>query len=37
MFGAVAKACDMVYDNEEITSSWKEDLESYIETNKESI
>ena len=36
MFGAVAKASCMVYDDQEFTSAWKEDLENYISNNKES-
>ena len=36
MFGAISRASCMVYDDEELTSDWKEDLESYIKNNKES-
>ena len=35
MFGAVARASSMVYEDKCITEDWKEDLEAYIETNKE--
>lgn len=35
MFGAVARASSMVYDEEELTSDWKQDLENYISNNKE--
>ena len=34
LFGAALKASNMVYDGEELTSAWKEDLESYINDNK---
>ena len=37
LFGAVARASRMVYDDEELSGSWKEELESYIKSNKESI
>lgn len=36
LFGAVAKASTMIYEDEGLTESWKEDLESYIKNNKES-
>ena len=35
MFSAVGKACDMMCACEEIDDSWKNDLENYIEDNKE--
>ena len=35
LFGAALKASNMVYDGEELTSTWKEDLESYINDNKQ--
>ena len=35
MFGAVSRASNMVYDECELSGSWKEELESYIDTNKE--
>lgn len=34
LFGAALKASNMVYDGEELTSAWKEDLELYINDNK---
>ena len=34
LFGAVAKASCMVYDDEELSGDWKKDLESYIKNNK---
>lgn len=35
MFGAVARASSMMYEEDSIESSWKEDLESYIDNNIE--
>ena len=35
MFNAVGKACDMMCACEAIDDSWKNDLENYIEDNKE--
>lgn len=35
MFGALSKASSMMYEEGSIESSWKEDLESYIDSNKE--
>ena len=35
MFSAVGKACDMMCACEAIDDSWKNDLENYIEDNKE--
>ena len=37
LFDAVGCACRMMYEDEELSSSWKEELESYIKKNKESI
>lgn len=37
LFGAVAKASSMVYEDQELSGSWKDELESYIKKNKESI
>lgn len=37
MFGALSRASDMVYEDQELSGSWKEELESYIKNNKESI
>ena len=35
MFGAVARASEMMCEDRTIDSSWKEDLEDYIEKNRE--
>ena len=37
MFRVVNKASEMMYASEELDSSWKSDLENYIENNKEGI
>lgn len=35
LFGAVADACRMIYEDEELSSNWKNDLEEYIKSTKE--
>ena len=37
MFASINKASEMMYASEELDSSWKSDLENYIENNKEGI